>query len=423
MRRFPIFFIILFFNGLLFGQRISERKLLHKIKKIPQLSRAFVGISISDLDSEKSLASLNEDRYMTPASNIKLLTFLGAIQTFSKIPALEYFQESDSIYHFKSTGYPLLLHPFYPDSILLNFFKDKKTWLYHPSGNIPLQFGSGWSWDDYNYYFAAPKSVFPIYGNSVTGVIVDSEPELTPSFPLKKDNSIRNFERQRFDNQFLFNPKNWKSKDTIYHPFIPSDSLFVKLLNEATNSKVYFAKGKDSLEWKTLYTGNEELLFKGLLHDSDNGIAEALLLMIANKQKGVFKSKVAIDSLTDSWESWIPDKIQWVDGSGISRYNMTSPRTLVAVLHKIEERLPWKKIQILFPKSGISGTLKAYRGLDNVYAKTGTLRNNHNLLGYWISSKGNRYAFSIMVNHFIRPNGDIREGITELLTWMQRKLK
>jgi len=423
MRRSLYFFVILLCGGLISGQGISKRKLLRKIEKISQLNKAFVGLTINDLDKNKTLASLNADRYMTPASNIKLLTFLGAIQTFSKIPSLEYFKESDSIYHFKSTGYPLLLHPFYPDSILFNFFKDKKTWLYHPSENIPLQFGSGWSWDDYNYYFAAPKSVFPIYGNSVTGVIVDSEAELTPSFPVNKDNSIRNFERHRFDNQFQFNPKNWKSKDTIYRPFIPSDSLFIKLLREATNAKVYFAKGKDSLEWKTLYTGNEELLYKGLLHDSDNGIAEALLLMIANKQKGVFKSKVAINSLTESWESWIPDKIQWVDGSGISRYNMTSPRTLVAVLHKIEERLPWEKIQILFPKSGFSGTIKAYRGLDNVYAKTGTLRNNHNLLGYWISAKGKRYAFSIMVNHFIRPNEEIREGITELLTWIQRKLK
>ena len=108
MRRLPLFFIIIFSGGLLFGQRISERKLLRKIKKIPELSKAFVGISISDLDSEKSLASLDEDRYMTPGSNIKLLTFLGAIQTFSKIPALKYFEENDTITHFRSTGYPLL---------------------------------------------------------------------------------------------------------------------------------------------------------------------------------------------------------------------------------------------------------------------------------------------------------------------------
>ena len=34
-----------------------------------------------------------------------------------------------------------------------------------------------------------------------------------------------------------------------------------------------------------LFTKNEKNLYKGLLQDSDNGIAEALLLMISKKQK------------------------------------------------------------------------------------------------------------------------------------------
>ena len=64
---------------------------------------------------------------MTPeTSNTKLLTFLGAIQTFNKLPALEYAIESDSIYHFRSTGYPLLFHPLYNDQNLDDFFKSKK---------------------------------------------------------------------------------------------------------------------------------------------------------------------------------------------------------------------------------------------------------------------------------------------------------
>ena len=423
MRRLILFFGILFYSGLLSGQVISERKLLRKIEKIPQLSKAFVGISIIDIESDKSLASLNENRYMTPGSNIKLLTFLGAIQTFSKIPALEYYKENDSIAHFKSTGYPLLFHPFYPDNKLEQFFKEKSSWIYHPSNNILPQLGSGWSWDDYSYYYAAPKSIFPIYGNSVQGVLDSSGLKLTPSFFAQKDTTIVNFERQRTENQFRYNPKNWKSRDTIYRPFIPSDSLFIKLLSEATNTKVSFFEGNDTIKWKTLYTGNEELLYKGLLHDSDNGIAEALLLMIANQQKGIFKTEVAIDSLINKWKPWLPDKLEWVDGSGVSRYNMITPRTIVSILQKIDYKLPWEKIKLLFPKSGVSGTLKAYKDLENVYAKTGTLRHNHALSGYWVSKKGRRFVFSIMVNHFTKPTEEVRKGITELLAWVQGKLE
>jgi D-alanyl-D-alanine carboxypeptidase/D-alanyl-D-alanine-endopeptidase (penicillin-binding protein 4) len=421
--RLLLFFGLLFYSGLLFGQTISERKLLRKIKKIPELSKAFVGISISDLDSEKSLASLDEDRYMTPGSNIKLLTFLGSIQTFSKIPALEYFEENDTITHFRSTGYPLLLHPFHPDNTLFKFFKGKPRWTYHPADNKPFQLGPGWSWDDYNYYYSASKSVFPIYGNSVRGVLDGYDIQLTPFFNIVKDSTIINFKREQSENKFKYNPKKWKTKDTIYRPFIPSDSLFIRLLRGSTETQVSLTNKKDSLEWKTLYTGNEELVYKGLLRDSDNGIAEALLLMIANKNGGTFKTKSAIDSLVSKWNGWLPDKLEWVDGSGVSRYNMLTPRTLVSVLQKIDQQIPFETIQSLFPRSGVSGTLKSYEGLKNVYAKTGTLEHNYALSGYWLSPKGKRFTFSIMVNHFTDSKNQIQKGITELLIWLLQKLK
>ena len=423
MRRLPLFFIIIFSGGLLFGQRISERKLLNKIKNIPELSRVFIGISLSDLNSEKSLASLNEDHYMTPGSNIKLLTFLASIQTFSKIPAFEYFEENDTITHFRSTGYPLLLHPFYPDNALFKFFKQKPRWTYHPADNKPSQLGAGWSWDDYNNYYAASKSVFPIYGNTVGGVLEGNDLELKPPFNYVKDSIIRNFKREQSENKFKYNPKKWKIKDTVYRPFIPSDSLFIRLLRESTETQVSLTNKKDSLEWKTLYTGSEELIYKGLLRDSDNGIAEALLLMIANKKGGTFKTEVAIDFLINNWQGWLPDKPEWVDGSGVSRYNMLTPRTLVSVLQKIDQEIPFETIQALFPKSGISGTLKSYKGLENVYAKTGTLRHNYALSGYLLSSKGKRFTFSIMINHFTESKNEIQKGVTELLIWLQQKLK
>ena len=129
-----------------------------------------------------------------------------------------------------------------------------------------------------------------------------------------------------------------------------------------------------------------------------------------------------IDSLKLKWSKWLPDPIQWVDGSGISRYNMMTPRTLIAVLKKIHSEVGFENIKKFFPKSGSSGTLKNYP-VKEVYAKTGTLRHNHNLSGYWISKKGNVYVFSIMANHFTAPISEIRHGITELLTQFQKRLK
>ena len=58
------------------------------------------------------------------------------------------------------------------------------------------------------------------------------------------------------------------------------------------------------------------------------------------------------------------------------RYNMFTPRSIVAVLQQIDQFLVMGcTIQpLIFSESGISGTLnKLTKDLKNVYAKTGTL--------------------------------------------------
>ena len=65
---------------------------------------------------------------MNPASNTKLLTFLASINSFDSIPSIKYFIENDTILNFKSTGFPLLLHPIYQDLNILRFFKMIIIW-------------------------------------------------------------------------------------------------------------------------------------------------------------------------------------------------------------------------------------------------------------------------------------------------------
>ena len=411
------YFFFLLISLSVFSQKVSERKLEKLIDQIPAFENAHVAVRVEK--SNKILADFNGSKYMTPASNTKLLTFLGAIQTFDSLPALEYFVENDSVIHFKSTGYPLLLHPFYSDTLLFDFLNQEKIWKYHVPEFTPDPLGEGWAWDDYNYYYAAEKSPFPIYGNSVMGIKGSG---LTPSFEIIEDSINNNLFREKDSNLFYSNVGNWKTKDTLYRPFITSDSLFVKILSEVTRNQIEIVKGEDSLTWQTLYTGNDEKLYKGLLHDSDNGIAESLLLMISNSFNGAFDTQIAIDWLTKDWESFIPDPLEWVDGSGVSRYNMFTPRSLISILKQIRKEIDWNTIKELFAKSGESGTLSSYSKLNNVYAKTGTLRHNHNLSGYWENEDGEIYEFCVMVNHYTSSTLEIREGITKIITKLQQKL-
>ena len=174
--------------------------------------------------------------------------------------------------------------------------------------------------------------------------------------------------------------------------------------------------------WKIHYSHQKALLYKALLQDSDNGVAEALLNMISQKTFEEMNVQKTIDTLKFQWKNWLPDPIEWVDGSGVSRYNMVTPRTLIAVLKNIHREIGLESIKEYFPKSGRSGTLKNYE-IRNVYAKTGSLRHNHNLSGYWISDRGKVYVFSIMANHFTTPTDDIRQGISALLRQFQKKLR
>ena len=411
------YFFFLLISLSVFSQKVSERKLEKLIDQIPAFENAHVAVRVEK--SNKILADFNGSKYMTPASNTKLLTFLGAIQTFDSLPALEYYVENDSVIHFKSTGYPLLLHPFYSDTLLFDFLNQEKIWKYHVPEFTPDPLGEGWAWDDYNYYYAAEKSPFPIYGNSVMGIKGSG---LIPSFEIIEDSINNNLVREKDSNLFYSNIGNWKTKDTLYRPFITSDSLFVKILSEVTRNQIEIVKGEDSLTWQTLYTGNDEKLYKGLLHDSDNGIAESLLLMISNSFNGAFDTQIAIDWLTKDWESFIPDPLEWVDGSGVSRYNMFTPRSLISILKQIRKEIDWNTIKELFAKSGESGTLSSYSKLNNVYAKTGTLRHNHNLSGYWENENGEIYEFCVMVNHYTSSTLEIREGISTILTNLQQKL-
>ena len=419
-----LFFLLLSFS-ICNGQAFLDLRLKRQIKKIPVFKEAFVAVSVSELKTSESLVSIYENKYMTPASNTKLLTYLAAIQNFDSLPSLFYSIKNDSVIQFKSSGYPLLLHPFYSDSKLTAFFKQDSDFVYVAPSVGPKPQGPGWSWDDYSYYYASERSAFPIYGNTVGITKMNNEIKTLPSgfdFVLKSNSLSPVALREKDANSFQINPLKLNEGDTLYRPFITSDSLFGKLLGEAVGKEIVISTAEDTALWTPLYTGVEEVLYKGLLQDSDNGIAEALLLMVAEKNSGVLTAEQAIDSLQIKWSQWTPDPLIWVDGSGVSRYNMFTPRSIVVVLKEIYKTSSWDQILSRFPKGSESGTLKAYN-VDQVYGKTGTLRHNHNLSGYLITKRGKTLVFSFMVNHFTSPTSEVRAAIGELLNWLQNKVK
>ena len=411
------------------AQKISSRKIERILNDHPALSQAHIAIAVQPIGGKKLITQRNAEHYMTPASNVKLLTFLAAVEKFQRLPKGYYFKDSLGQTHFKSSGYPLLFHPKYPDLQLALWLQQQKEIVYHPAPTVLPPLGPGWSWDDFSYYYSAARSPLPTYGNVATlypQSLKDTVFYKSSLLPILIDTlATTSFLREENHNHFSVNPKLIKSKDTLYRPFIPSDSLTIDLLRKGLGIPV--SKAKQSLsnsQLDTLWTSDLAPLYKALLHQSDNLIAESLLIMVGQHTNDTLATAPTISRLQGQWAKWLPDPLEWVDGSGVSRYNMVTPRSLLAVLQRIHSTIGFQGIQQYFPLGGAQGTLKAYRLPEGmrVYAKTGTLRHNHNLSGYFQGKKGQWYAFSIMVNHYTAPTQAIRQGISALLALMYKKL-
>jgi serine-type D-Ala-D-Ala carboxypeptidase/endopeptidase (penicillin-binding protein 4) len=98
-----------------------------------------------------------------------------------------------------------------------------------------------------------------------------------------------------------------------------------------------------------------------------------------------------------------PEEYVFYDGSGLSRQNLVSPRAIVKLL-SFASRQPWGQSYIdSLPVGGVDGSLqdrfKDAAMLGRVKAKTGSLTHVNSLSGFLTTMKGERIAFSILVNN------------------------
>ena len=77
-------------------------------------------------------------------------------------------------------------------------------------------------------------------------------------------------------------------------------------------------------------------LLKPMMHRSDNFFAEQSLLMVSNKVLGVMNDEKIIDTLLKTDFKDLPQKPGWVDGSGLSRYNLFTPQDFVFIFNKMK---------------------------------------------------------------------------------------
>ncbi len=411
---------------------IPKRKIRKLFRHSKIVNSHFTGFALYDLDKQLMIYELNADKYFTPASNTKLFTFYTCLKMLGdSIPALKYEENSDSLI-FWGTGDPSFLHSTLKGTHAFDFLKNTNKQLFFAAGNYENElYGSGWAWDDYNNYYQAEISELPLEDNvAIIYAGKGGNLQVKPSFfnrYLRCDSNYRptvfRVKRDFLSNTLKYPamavPENFRQEI----PWKTGTDVTIALLEDTLKKVIHVINRLPGVNAKTIYNKSADSVYKRMLQPSDNFIAEQLLLVCASVKFNTLNTDSVIAYSTHNYLNYLPDAPQWVDGSGLSRRNLFTPRSIVYLLKKI--LLEFKDEQLLhslMPTGGVAGTIRNAYKTDNgqpfVWAKTGSLLNNHNQSGYLITRKGKRLAFSFMNNNFTEPPGEIRDEMVRIITYI-----
>ena len=389
------------------------------------------GFVLYDPEKKETIYDFNGNRYFTPASNTKIFTFYTSLRLIGdSVPALKYVVRNDSLI-FWGTGDPSLLYKFtFNNSRVYDFLKNAKQNLYLSTSNFHSpHFGPGWGWDDYNDVYSAERSPFPVFGNIFTVKRVGSLLTVQPPYFEKFLNIGERKEKEAITrsvhaNDFEFHPGLTQPKKKEWDvPMRIDQQLICDLLSDTLDRKVVAVHTPQPAITQPIYSIPTDSLYSVMMQESDNFIAEQLLFICSDIVRDTLQSEIAIKYSIKNFLNDLPDKPMWVDGSGLSRYNLFTPRSIVKLWEKIHNAVPEDRLFSLLATGGKKGTIKKWYKADKpyIFGKTGTLSNNHCLSGFLVTKSGKTLIFAFMNNNYIATTNAIRTNMQDILYTIYEK--
>lgn len=376
----------------------------------------FTGLVVLDPIAKDTILNVNGKKYFTPASTTKIFTLFASLQLLPEhLPTLKYITQNDTLY-IQGTGAPTTLHARFKDTIFTQFLKEHKHIAVDLNNFKDQKYGPGWAWEDYAYYYQPEKSGFPLYGNTVR-MFQNEEVHVIPDFFKDKVILQKNTKNRELNsNQFYLSPL---EKDTLEIPYITDHTLTKRLLENTLKKEITLVSKMPQGKKTVLYGIAVDSVYKHMMLTSDNFIAEQLLITASSSLSDTLNTVKAQDYILKTYLNDLKQSPRWVDGSGLSRYNLFTPESMVHVLEKLYTSVPNKeRLFNFFPTGGVSKGLKDwYKGDPHpyIYAKTGSLGNNHSLSGYLITKSGKTLIFSFMNNHYKKPSSEVKQRMQLIL--------
>ncbi|HMK04808.1 MAG TPA: D-alanyl-D-alanine carboxypeptidase/D-alanyl-D-alanine-endopeptidase [Ferruginibacter sp.] len=403
-----------------------------------------IGISIYEPATNTYWYNHNATKYFVPASNTKLFTLYAGMKYLgdSLVAArVELIKDKITIH---PSGDPTFLNSEFRFQPLLNYLKNAKSISINNNAWASDALGNGWAWNDYTESYMAERSSFPVYGNLVSFSLKNNTIEPLAEFinllsneryesPVKFNPETMAVQSNHFNIERAYGNNNYYIKDANAAftkrsmPFHGDPEFVADLLKDTlkVDDLFFFTSGQTS---RSLPNGSiirsqpSDSLFKPMMHRSDNFYAEQTLLMASNEKLGYMNDEKIIDTILRADLKDIPQRPRWVDGSGLSRYNLFTPQSFVYILNKMKNEFGWDRLKNILPTGG-TGTLFSYYKNEAgfIYAKTGTLSNNCALSGFLVTKKGKLLVFSVLASNYQTGATPVRKAVEKFLVGIREK--
>ena len=410
------------------------------IEQSSVFSNGFTGFVLFDPEKNQTLCAINGDRYFTPASNTKILTlYLSSRLLGDSLLAFRYRYAHDGALEIKPTGDPTFLHPKFRHwqagyALLRQAIGDHFYVCDLPK--FPIPYGPGWNWDDFDYDYSAERSSLPMYGNlrrlfALRRDSLSVEPAYWRPYLYKKQDPKGDVHVSDPQNSIAY-PKE-KQFPQDYERWVPVHGVREQMESLLADTLWKRVRNSDPLRygtqqpWKNFRSCPVDTVYRLLMHHSDNFIAEQLLLQCAAIKFDTLDEQKIIRWANDSLFASLPAKPRWVDGSGLSRYNLNTPSNIVWVLHQLWKAQNHQRLMDWFPSGGVSGTIQTWYANKKgeppyVFAKTGTMGGVHCLSGYLRTDSGKTLIFSFMHNNFVVPSKTYKEEMQRILETIKKRM-
>lgn len=459
----------------------------------PELASAIIGVKVASLDTGRVLFEENAQKLLRPASNMKLYTVAAALDRLS--PEFR-FQTSvyaaarpdaAGIVHGDLTifgrGDPSLAARFhggnYTRGIEELANRITAAGVKRVEGDLVGDetyftgppYGSGWEWEDLQWWYGAEVSSLSINDNALDlsikpGAKVGAAAVITtgPPDPLltivnhvttapsgtKRDLTIhRGLGTHVLEvvGSIPLDDRGYTGGIGISHPAM----LFVYLLRSSLAKRGVVITGRSRtvpasasgapvtgadkvglVELVSLPSPPLSLIAAQTLKPSQNMYTELLLRTLGKTFPNVGTNAGGYRSSEEAGREVLkeflkeagvdPSALVLSDGSGLSRNDLISPEATLQLLVYMSKHQHANAFREALPIAGVDGTLrnrmKGTAAENNVRAKTGTLSSAAGLSGYLTSASGERLVFSIIANNYpasVEPRSQCIDPIVVLL--------